>query len=156
MGEWLCSNGGMILTGEIWSTGRKTCSMSLRLPKILHVLYLEWNLIMFCHRPTTNCTMHATLRFVYLITVFRRISLFGKSNHCSYLSVRLSAYQRGSHWMDLFEIWYWALYVNIYHWIPNVGEIWQKFLALYLKTTTRFIASDVVKSPSKFLYSSKT
>ena len=120
MNEWVWRNGGMILTGENWSTGRETLPVSLRLPKIVHLLYLEWNQILFCDRPTTTCTMHGSLRFEYLKIVFRRILLFAESNCCSSRpSVRPSAHLRVPHWTDLREIWYWGLFVKMYHWIPN-------------------------------------
>ena len=54
MNEWVWSNGGMILTGENWSTGRKTCSSSSLL-----LINLTWTVLgsnpgLCGQRPPTN------------------------------------------------------------------------------------------------------
>jgi len=48
MNEWVWSNGGMILTGETWNTGSEICPLLLRLPKLPHLIYMEWNQYLRC------------------------------------------------------------------------------------------------------------
>jgi hypothetical protein len=56
--EWVGSNGGMILTGENWSTGRKTCQWQI--PHGLSELHLPFAL---CEQGLTSQTLNVKILF---------------------------------------------------------------------------------------------